>query len=186
MQVHLHGLERKLKTEVNSSKTVEMSEPLYMVRNGISLGLDMTPKFLWAAFGILGCFERFRKRQRLDYLFVYTLAGSVWTYLEYRLLNARKATKYNPKLFKLITLSPFITTLIRGFAEGASFTLLGLMLGDKQYSNKWLIAMLALVFGTTGLVSPYLHDTSIKKERITSVRNIFKDGELSNISYFGH
>lgn len=156
-----------------------MSEtPLCMVRNGVSLGLDMTPKFLWASFGMLASLERFRKKQRLDYIFVYGLAGSVWTYLEWKLLNARKATKHNPKLFKLITLSPFITTLIRGYAEGGSFTLLGLMMGDKKYSNKWLKSMLILLFGTTFLVSPYLHKN--KPERISSVRQIFKDGQSVN------
>ena len=99
-------------------------DSLHMVRNGVSLGLDMTPKFMWASFGALASYQSFRKTNKLQYFVVYGFAGCFWTYLEYLLLKARKATRHNPKLFKIIELNAFATTLIRGFAEGGYFNIL--------------------------------------------------------------
>eukprot|EP01084_Bolivina_argentea_P096262 173051_1 len=164
-----------------------MSEPLQMVRNGVSLGLDMTPKFLWAACGFMASLKSFQKTNKLEYFMIYGFAGSFWTWMESRLLTARKATKHNPKLFKIISLSPLITTIIRGFAEGGAFTILGIMLGDKLYSDNWLKSMLILLFGTQFISSPYLHEcspTTNKNVRISSVRQIFKGNAGKYIAFW--
>ncbi|MHA1281726.1 MAG: hypothetical protein ACTSQP_04400 [Promethearchaeota archaeon] len=124
-------------------------DTIYMIRNGL-MGTSSELRFIFSLILIFACILEWKIAKSLDYFWVFIIGTIIWTFVELTLQISGIREMHQNSLFGIEI--PFaISIIIQGAFEGATLTLIALIIGDlllskNQKSKKGEIFLLSIIF----------------------------------------
>ncbi len=114
-------------------------ESVYMIRGGAigagPFGTNFITKILLVTITLIIVIYDWRKKERLDYLWVFIVGSLIWTWVEaYMQLTGQREFNANYLFYYEIPL--FISIPIQGMAEGAAVAVICLFFGDRMLDEE--------------------------------------------------
>ena len=110
-------------------------ESIYMIRGGEigagPFGTSFITKIILVICTLLIVFYDWRKKERLDYLWVFIVGAIIWTIVE-MFLQLSGTREYNANYIYGFEIPLYISIPIQGMAEGAAVAVICLFFGDRM------------------------------------------------------